>query len=321
MFEEIVGQSHVKNRLEVLIKYSLKTNTRLSDLFFAGPGGTGKSTLSRMVYKNLGKDYYYAELNSTSIKNMAELLGYLYQNCKIPLDKHKNDSKVIIVPKMVIFIDEAHEIREPLVTQLLNATDERRSTTFYTKNKEVYTVDFSQVTFIMATTNKNDLASAFLSRFQIFELNSYTPEEIAESIQIRTGWTLESCLEVGKRAKSVMRIGVNDIPNIKAFLAVVEDKELEPTADNIIRYYKELKNVDDTGLDSVDYGILSALYGTDIPLGLKDISNRLGRPENEIELAVGFMTNIGLIDKVSRGRSITLQGQALLRRKPLVNVG
>lgn len=310
MFQGIVGQNHIKERLSILIEHSNMVKSRLPDLFFAGPGGTGKSTLARIVAKNYG-DGLFAELNSTSVKTMEELLTYLYDNCNIDIIKDNIDKTKVILPKVVIFIDEAHEIKGALLTELLNAMDDQRVTTFKTKQKEIFKADFKNATFIMATTNKNDLPGPLLTRFQIFELSSYTPQEIAQSVYLRTKWPVEACLEVGKRAKSIMRTAVKDIENIEAFLTV---KSLEPTASNIKTYYTKLKGVDEIGLDVVDYDILKALEKTDIPLGIKNIGNRLNRPENEIEMAIGFMSSQGLIEKVSGGSIITKAGKAHLAK-------
>jgi Holliday junction DNA helicase RuvB len=311
MFSGIIGQDQVKERLGILIEDAKAQKTKLPDLFFAGPGGTGKSTLARIVAKNYSSGNF-AELNATSVKTMEDLLSHLYDNCNVTMEKDKKDFTKLILPSVVIFIDEAHEIKEPLVTELLNAMDEQRCTTFKTRKKEIFKADFKNVTFVMATTNKNDLPSPLLTRFQIFELSSYTPEQIAQSVQLRTNWDMPICLEVGKRAKAIMRIAINDIPNIQSFLRV---KKLEATVENVKAYYERLKGVDGIGLDIVDYSILKALSDSSKALGIKNISNRLSRPENEVEAALGYMASIGLIEKASVGQVITEKGRNHLALK------
>jgi Holliday junction DNA helicase RuvB len=314
MFDHIIGQDHIKERLSILIEYAKLENKRLPDLFFAGPGGVGKSTFSRAIPIGLGwvtdNNPAYAELNATSVKDMGQLISYMHDNIRIPVQIDVENSKVTI-PRCVVFLDEVQKLKEPLKTELLNAMDERRKTTFKVHNDTVLEADFSEVTFIMASTDKNDLSDAFLSRFQIFELIPYTAQEIAAAVSKRTSWDLSASLEIGKRCKTVMRVAMLEIEAIKAFLRV---RNLEPSADSMVKYY-ELKKTDDLGLDEIDYKMLEILNDSRSPLGLKAIATRLRRPEKEVESREGFLAAEGLIDKVSGGRAISESGRARLNRK------
>ena len=314
MFNHIIGQSHVKERLEILIEYAKIEKKRLPDLFFAGPGGVGKSTFSRAIPEGLGwvtdSNPAYAELNSTSVKDMGQLLSYLHDNIRIPLDLDTKKNKVFI-HRCVIFLDEVQKLKEPLKTELLNAMDERRKTTFKVDKDVVFEADFSEVTFIMASTDKNNLSDAFLSRFQIFELIPYTAQEIAVAVNKRTGWDIDTSLEIGKRCKTVMRVAMLEIEAIKAFLKV---KGLNPTVESMIKYY-DLKQTDDLGLDEVDYKMLEILADSKSALGMKAISTRLRRPEKEVESREGFLASEGFIEKVSGGRAISEAGRLRLNRK------
>lgn len=314
MFQDIVGQDHIKERLNILVQDANDQGYRLPDLFFAGPGGTGKSTFARIVAENYGNKLY-AEVNATSVKNMNQLLAHLFSSCGVEMIKDKG-SRDVTLPQVTIFIDEAHKIKGDLETELLNATDSQRITTFKTSKGDVFTANFKNATFILATTNKADLPAPLLTRFQMIEMSPYTPQEIAQSMKLRTGWDIYTCLEIGKRAKSIMRTAVNDIPGIQAYLRV---KGLEANIVNIIRYYNDIKKVDEIGLDVADYSILETLASSSKSLGVKAIKNRLGRPENEVEASLGFMATQGLVEKGSSGQTITDKGRSHLE-KALVGI-
>src|SRR3989344_1962428 len=62
-FYEVVGQNEIVKRVE-----SLTNSLNIPHLLFAGPAGTGKSTLALIVVKELFKDNWkesYLELNAS----------------------------------------------------------------------------------------------------------------------------------------------------------------------------------------------------------------------------------------------------------------
>lgn len=300
MFDKLVGQKHIKNRLEVLAEFAKSNDTRIPDLFFAGPGGVGKSSFARALAQHTNINF--VELNAASLKSLDELIGYMYVNCNIDITRIGSD---FYIPSTLVFIDEAHQLSKVLNTELLNALDDNRIATFKSKQLGTCRVYFDKVTLILASTDKNDLSSAFLSRFQVFELKPYSYNEITEMITKKMGWPNETCFEVAKRAKSIMRNAVLDTNNIEAFLSV---KKLDPTPENIRIYFSDYKMVDDIGLDSADYDILEILNQSSKGLGLKSIALRLNRSEKEIQTRDGFLTQCRLVESTSRGRVITDSG-------------
>ena len=117
-FSEVMGQEDVLKRVEAL------TNTlNIPHLLFAGPAGTGKSTIALIVVKELfGKDWKenYLELNASDERGI-----------NIVREKVKNFTRTKSfgnVPFKVIFLDEADALT-PEAQQALRRTMENYSTT------------------------------------------------------------------------------------------------------------------------------------------------------------------------------------------------
>ena len=90
--ETFVGQSHIIGKNQAL--YKLIKQKEIPHLFFYGKPGTGKTTLAKIIAKEINTDYYY--FNATSIK---------VEDLRKVFDRYKN---ALIKP--LVFIDEVHRL-------------------------------------------------------------------------------------------------------------------------------------------------------------------------------------------------------------------
>jgi len=117
-FYDVVGQDDVVKRVE-----SLTNSLNIPHLLFAGPAGTGKSTLALIVVKELFKENWkenYLELNASDERGI-----------NVVREKVKNFARTKSlgnVPFKIIFLDEADALT-PEAQQALRRTMENFSTT------------------------------------------------------------------------------------------------------------------------------------------------------------------------------------------------
>jgi replication factor C small subunit len=117
-FQEVVGQDDIVKRVE-----SLTNSLNIPHLLFAGPAGTGKSTLALIIVRELFKDLWrdnYLELNASDERGI-----------NVIREKVKNFARTKSLGNVsfkVIFLDEADALT-PEAQQALRRTMENFSNT------------------------------------------------------------------------------------------------------------------------------------------------------------------------------------------------
>ena len=109
--DEFVGQEHFLYRGSLL--YNAIRNKSFNSAIFFGPSGTGKTTLARIVAKEMDSDFYEINASETGIKELKEIL----ERAKVKffgLEKSKT----------YLYIDEFHRWNKLQQDSLLKALEE-----------------------------------------------------------------------------------------------------------------------------------------------------------------------------------------------------
>ncbi len=153
--EDFVGQQHFLSRGSLLYN-SIKNKTFDSAIFF-GPSGTGKTTLARLIVREMDAEFF--ELNATTCgtKELKEVL-----------DDARMRSMGIMKRTVYLYVDEFHRWNKLQQDSLLQAIEE------------------GVVKFIGSTTENPYFAinNAILSRVRsIYEFKPLTKENIRQILQ------------------------------------------------------------------------------------------------------------------------------------------
>jgi Holliday junction DNA helicase RuvB len=98
--DEYVGQSQIKKHLRVSLESAKIRNEPLEHLLFYGPPGLGKTTLSQIIAKEMGKDMRSS--SGPAIEKQADIISLLTS-----LKEHD-----------ILFIDEIHRLK-PQIEEIL----------------------------------------------------------------------------------------------------------------------------------------------------------------------------------------------------------
>lgn len=245
--DNFVGQSHIISKNKAL--YKLIKQKDIPHLFFYGKPGTGKTTLAKIIAKEINTDYYY--FNATSIK---------VEDLRKVFDRYKN---ALIKP--LIFIDEVHRLSKNQQEVLLPIME-------------------SYSAIIIGASTENPfftLTNAIRSRSFLYEFKAFTKEEM---IKILAKATNEVDVSFTSSAKEYLIVSSSG--DARAMLTLLNfaykvSKEIDI---DLLRELRE--NVIGDGVSSLDshYDLASAMIksirGSDVDASLYYLSRLINGGES-----------------------------------------
>lgn len=245
--DNFVGQSHIISKNKAL--YKLIKQKDIPHLFFYGKPGTGKTTLAKIIAKEINTDYYY--FNATSIK---------VEDLRKVFDRYKN---ALIKP--LIFIDEVHRLSKNQQEVLLPIME-------------------SYSAIIIGASTENPfftLTNAIRSRSFLYEFKAFTKEEM---LKILAKATDEVDVSLTSSAKEYLIVSSSG--DARAMLTLLNfaykvSKEIDI---DLLRELRE--NVIGDGVSSSDshYDLTSAMIksirGSDIDAALYYLSRLINGGES-----------------------------------------
>ena len=292
---EYIGQTDVKENMNIFIKSALIRKKPLDHVLLYGPPGLGKTTLAYIIANELGSNVKTA--SGPSIEKSGDLAAILST-------LEKND---------VLFIDEIHRIPRFIEEILYPAMEDFCldivvGSEGSTRNIRINLPPF---TLVGATTRAGDLSAPLRDRFGIIsKLNYYTEDELYKIVK-RTSRVLkmdiddDAALELAKRSRGTPRVANRLFKRVRDFALVAGSNTI--TLEIIKDALKRLK-VDGLGLDDTDYHLLMAIIErfNGGPVGLDALASSIGEESSTIEdVYEPYLLQIGLLKRTSRGRMVT----------------
>ena len=295
LLEEYIGQSEVKENLDIFIKSAKIREDALDHVLLYGPPGLGKTTLAYIIANELGVNIKTA--SGPSIEKPGDLAAVLST----------------LEPNDVLFIDEIHRIPRYIEEILYPAMEDYQLDIIIGSdgNSRNIKINLPKFTLVGATTRAGDLSSPLRDRFGIIsKLNYYTIEELF-NIAKRTSRVLnmeiedEAAMELARRSRGTPRICNRLFKRVMDFALVegksVIDKEITEKA------LKRLK-VDKIGLDETDYNLLLSIIEkfNGGPVGIDALASSIGEEATTIEdVYEPYLLQNGFLKRTTRGRMVT----------------
>ncbi|MDA8047334.1 MAG: Holliday junction branch migration DNA helicase RuvB [Actinomycetota bacterium] len=294
---EFVGQSRLKEHLEIMLEAARRRDQPVDHLLFAGPPGLGKTSLAGIVANEVG-----AGLRITSgpaLVRAGDLAAILTN----------------VAEGDVLFVDEIHRLGRAVEEILYPAMEDFQLDIVLGKGPSARTIrlDLPRFTLVGATTRTGLITGPLRDRFGFVARLDYYDAGDLEEIIGRSARILEleidpaGAAEIARRSRGTPRIANRLLKRVRDFAEVRSDGRVDL---DVARRGLELFGVDDLGLDKVDRAILDAVcsrFGGG-PVGLSTLAVSVGEETDTVEdVYEPFLLQLGLLMRTPRGRVATPQ--------------
>ena len=293
--EDFVGQEQIKVNLAVFIQAAKNRQEHLDHTLFYGPPGLGKTTLARIISREMGVNF--KSTSGPAITKAADLAAVL-------TNLQDND---------VLFIDEIHRLNTNIEEILYPAMEDFVLDIIIGEGPAARSVKINlpKFTLVGATTRLGLLSNPLRDRFGIpLRLSFYNAEELKlvitrASSLLNANLSDSGAQEIARRARGTPRIALRLLKRIRDFAHVEGKLEIDAAVADLALNRLE---VDQAGLDGNDYRYLKFIadHYSGGPVGVETIAAALAEQRDAIEETIEpYLIQAGLLQRTARGRMIT----------------
>jgi Holliday junction DNA helicase RuvB len=293
--DELIGQSHVKENLKILIAAARRRNEPLDHVLFYGPPGLGKTTLAHVLANEMGVNIKITA--GPAVERAGDLAAIL-------TNLHAGD---------VLFIDEIHRLGRAIEEELNPAMEDYALDIIIGKGPSARSIRLKlpRFTVIGATTRLALVSSPLRARFGAVYRLDYYDMPAMRNIIIRAAGKLNVTVdedgveEVARRARGTPRVALRLLRRVRDYAQVRADGHVSR---KVAGEALNLMNVDLLGLDDVDRRVMMTIIEkyNGGPVGLNTIAASISEePDTIMDVVEPYLLQLGFIDRTPQGRVAT----------------
>ena len=297
-FADFVGQTAVKEQLEIFVQAARNRGDTLDHVLLAGPPGLGKTTLAAIIANELEVSVHTT--SGPALERKVDVAGIL-------TNLQQGD---------VLFVDEIHRLNSAIEEVLYPAMEDYEIDIMIGEGPAARSIRLSvpPFTLIGATTRTGLLTTPLRDRFGVWQRLEYYAEDELAAIVRRSAGILgvtiddESATQLAARSRGTPRVANRLLRRVRDFAEVRHEGDISL---DICLAALDLFQVDHEGLDKLDRDILLTIVQKfdGGPVGLDTLAVALCEESDTLmDVYEPYLIMRGFLQRTPRGRVVTSAG-------------